>query len=132
VQLQRQGEVRLASIGGFELVFEGERFARGDGYRYCTKLERTGADYEIDLSVTVTPLGAISRLEHALTGFEEEKLQYGRRLEDARRQLNSYRSRDGGTFAFASDLIEKREALKVLEASLASDAAADNGMPDGA
>ncbi|MDP9839885.1 N12 class adenine-specific DNA methylase/adenine-specific DNA methylase [Neorhizobium huautlense] len=132
VQLERQGEVRLASIGGFELVFEGERFARGDGYRYCTKLERTGADYEIDLSVTVTPLGAISRLEHALTGFEEEKLQYGRRLEDARRQLNSYRSRDGGTFAFASDLIEKREALKVLEASLASDAAADNGMPDGA
>lgn len=132
VQLQRQGELRLASIGGFELVFDGERFARGDGYRYNTMLERTGADYEIDLSVTVTPLGAISRLEHALTGFEEEKLQYGRRLEDARRQLNSYRSRDGGTFAFASDLIEKREALKVLEESLASDATADNGMPDGA
>lgn len=132
VQLQRQGEVRLASIGGFSLVFEGERFARGDGYRYNTMLERTGADYEIDLSVTVTPLGAISRLEDALTGFEEEKRQYEGRLEEARRRLNSYRSRDCGTFAFASDLIEKREALKVLEASLASDAAADNGMPDGA
>lgn len=63
LQLQRQGEVHLATIGGFDLVYEGERFvkSKSDGYRYETLLQRTGADYEIDLAITVTPLGAISR-----------------------------------------------------------------------
>lgn len=50
LQLQQEGEVHLASIGGFDLVYEGERFGKGDGYRYVTTLERTGADYEIDLA----------------------------------------------------------------------------------
>ena len=36
-------------------------------------LRRTGADYEIELAVTVTPLGAVSRLEHALSGFERSR-----------------------------------------------------------
>ncbi|MBP0656795.1 hypothetical protein J8J20_23245, partial [Mycobacterium tuberculosis] len=65
VQLQQAGEVHLATIGGFDLVFDGERIGK-DGFHYQTILRRTGADYEIDLAVTVTPLGAISRLEHAL------------------------------------------------------------------
>ncbi len=29
--------------------------ARATGYRYETLLQRTGADYEIDLAITVTP-----------------------------------------------------------------------------
>lgn len=98
LQLQQEGEVHLATIGGFDLVYEGERFGKGDGYRYETLLQRTSADYEIDLAITVTPLGAISRLEHALGGFDEELYQYRRRLEDAERRLVSYRSRDGGAF----------------------------------
>jgi N12 class adenine-specific DNA methylase/adenine-specific DNA methylase len=121
LQLQQEGEVHLATIGGFDLVYEGERFGKGDGYRFETLLQRTGADYEIDLAITVTPLGAISRLEHALDGFDDEQRQYRRRLEEAERRLASYRSRDGGDFAFANDLREKRLELRAIETQLATD-----------
>ncbi len=119
LQLQHEGEVHLATIGGFDLVYEGERFGKGDGYRYETLLQRTGVEYEIDLSITVTPLGAISRLEHGLDGFEQEQLQNRRRLEEAECRLASYRSRDGGAFAFADDLKEKWRELRDIETQLA-------------
>lgn len=125
LQLQQEGEVHLATIGGFDLIYEGERFGKGDGYRYETLLQRTGADYEIDLAITVTPSGAISRLEHALSGFDEEQHQYRRRLEEAERRLVSYSSRDGGAFAFADDLKEKRLKLQAIEAQLAADLVED-------
>jgi N12 class adenine-specific DNA methylase/adenine-specific DNA methylase len=117
VQLQSQGEVHLATIGGFDLVFEGERIGK-DGFHYQTLLRRTGADHEIDLAVTVTPLGAISRLEHALGSFEEEQQRYRRHLEEAHRRLTSYRSRQGGVFAFADELKEKRRQLREVEDEL--------------
>ncbi|GGG16651.1 lactate dehydrogenase [Rhizobium wenxiniae] len=125
VQLQSQGEVLLASIGGFDLVYEGEKFGRSDNYHYQTVLQRTGADYEIDVPVTVTPLGAISRLEHALDGFEEERGHYLSRLDDYRRRLASYTSRQGGEFAFADELAEKRTSLREIEKQLASDVTGD-------
>lgn len=121
LQLRQEGEVHVATIGGFDLVYEGERFGKGDGYRYETLLQRTGADFEIDLAITVTPLGAISRLEHALEGFDDEQRQYRRRLEEAERRLVSYRSRDGGAFAFADDLKEKRLKLREIETYLSAD-----------
>ena len=86
-----------------------------------TVLRRTGADYEIELPVTVTPLGAVARLEHALDGFEEERERYRHRLDDAQRRLASYRSRQGGEFAFADDLTEKRRQLGWIENELSSD-----------
>jgi hypothetical protein len=125
VQLQSQGEVILASIGGFDLVYDGERFGKGDGYRYQTLLQRTGADYEIELPVTVTPLGAISRLEHALGGFEEERERYRQRLEEYRRRLASYQSRQSGEFSFADELAEKRRQLAEVEEALAASARED-------
>jgi hypothetical protein len=73
LQLQKEGEVHLAAVGGFDLADEGERFKKGDGYRYETLLQRTGANCRIGLAITVTPLGAISRLEHALDVFDEER-----------------------------------------------------------
>ncbi|WOS67294.1 DEAD/DEAH box helicase family protein [Sinorhizobium fredii] len=120
VQLQQEGESVIASIGGFNLVYSGERFGRDDGYRYTTLLQRTGADYEIDLPVTVTPLGAISRLEHALEGFGEEQERYRHRLHDAHRRLASYRSRKGGLFAFSEELAEKRRQLRDVDEALAA------------
>ena len=124
VQLQHVGEIHLASIGGFDLVYDGERFDKGGGYHYTTVLQRTGADYEVDLAVTVTPLGAISRLEHAISGFADEQHQYRLRLDEAHRRLASYRSREGGSFAFSDELAEKRQTLIDLEKSMASDALA--------
>ena len=65
LHLQHEKETVIASIGGFDLVFVGQRLGR-DGYHYTTLLRRTGAEFEIELPVTVTPLGAIARLEHAV------------------------------------------------------------------
>ncbi|NTA83925.1 DEAD/DEAH box helicase family protein [Agrobacterium tumefaciens] len=129
VQQQSQGETVIGSIGGFDLVYDGETFGRGDNYHYQTLLQRTGADYGIELPVTVTPLGAISRLEHALDGFEEERERYRHRLEEYRRRLVSYQSRQGGTFAFADELAEKRQALREVEDALAK-SARDDGDAD--
>ncbi|WP_292270483.1 lactate dehydrogenase [Mesorhizobium sp.] len=119
VQLQQQGETTIASIGGFDFDYSGERFGK-DGYRYATMLMRTGADYEIELPVTTSPLGAIARLEHALAGFEGEQARYRQRLEDAERRLTSYRSREGGEFGFSGELAEKRRQLAEIETDLAS------------
>ncbi|WP_298272533.1 N-6 DNA methylase [uncultured Bradyrhizobium sp.] len=120
VQLQQEGESTIAAIGGFDLDYTGERFGR-DGYRYSTALIRTDAEVEIELPVTVTPLGAISRLEHALDDFEGERERYCQRLADAHRRLASFQSREDGDFAFAGDLAEKRRQLAEVEKALASD-----------
>jgi len=81
-----------------------------------------GADHEIELPVTVTPLGAASRLEHALDGFEGDRERYRQRLADARRRLASYQSRnDEAEFAFAGELVEKRRQLEMIETALAAD-----------
>lgn len=89
---------------------------------YSTTLMRTGADSEIELAMTVTPLGAISRLKHALDDFEGERERYRQRLADARRRLASYQSRDDSAeFAFAGELADKRRQLAEVEAALATD-----------
>ena len=121
VQLQQEGESVIASIGGFDLEYAGERTGR-DGYRYATVLLRNGAADEIDLPITVTPLGAASRLEHAIDGFESERERYRQHLADAQRRLASYKAHgDGGDFAFAGELAEKRRQLAAVEAALAKD-----------
>ncbi|OYZ79307.1 MAG: lactate dehydrogenase [Rhizobiales bacterium 24-66-13] len=120
IQLQQEGEVVIASLGGFDLEFSGERVGR-DSFHYATMLLRTGVDYEIDLPVTVTPLGAVARLEHALSGFEEEQEAYRQRLTNARRGLASYQAREGGVFAFTDELEMKRAQLTEIEADLAND-----------
>lgn len=120
VQLQQEGETVIGSIGGFDLEYSGERIGR-ESYRYATMLIRTNAEYEIELPVTVTPLGAISRLEHALDDFEGEQERFRQRLADARRRLASYQSREGGDFAFAGELADKRRQLAEIEKALAAD-----------
>ncbi|RWI14907.1 MAG: lactate dehydrogenase [Mesorhizobium sp.] len=120
VQLQHEDETVIASVGGFELAYSGQRFGK-DGYRYTTVLVRTGAETEIELPVTTTPLGAIARLEHVLASLEEEQERYRRRLSDAERRLASYRSHEGGAFAFSDELADKRRQLAELEKSLAED-----------
>ncbi|TIO14302.1 MAG: lactate dehydrogenase [Mesorhizobium sp.] len=123
VQLQHEDETVIASVGGFELAYSGQRFGK-DGYRYTTMLMRTGAETEIELPVTTTPLGAIARLEHVLGSLEEEQERYRQRLSDAERRLASYRSREGGEFAFSAELADKRRQLGEIEKSLAEDAVA--------
>jgi hypothetical protein len=127
VQLQQEGATIIASIGGFKVRYSDQRLGR-DGYHYTTMLMRTGTDYEIDLSITVTPLGAVSRLEHALDGFGDERERYRLRREDAERRLISYRSREGGEFAFADELSDKRRQLAEVEKDLAADVDGAGGV----
>ena len=126
VQLQQEGTTVVASVGGFDLDYAGQRFGR-DGYSYTTILRRTRPDYEIELPLTVTPLGAVARLEHALSGFEEEQDRCRHRLADARRRLASYKARAGGEFTFADELHDKRQQLVEIERALANDV---EGMGD--
>ena len=120
VQLQHAGDVVIGTIGGFELEYSGERFGQ-DGYRYSTMLLRTGTRTEIELPVTTTPLGAIAKLEHVLGNLDEEQVRARHRLAEAERRLGSYRSREGGAFAFSDELAAKCWQLAELEESLAQD-----------
>ena len=120
LQLQQEGQTAIASIGGFALVFEGERTGR-HGFRYATLLLRTGFSDEVDLPVTVTPLGAVARLEHALEGFDEERDRIRAKQKDAERRLESYRGRQATPFAFSEELAAKRRELAEVEASLSRD-----------
>ncbi|MBR1075013.1 DEAD/DEAH box helicase family protein [Bradyrhizobium viridifuturi] len=120
VQLQHEKDIVIASIGGFDLSFEGRRIGR-DGYIYTTLLQRTGARFEIELAMTVTPLGAVARLEHALSNFESEQEAYRNRLSDARRRRATYSARVGEPFAFEAELDLKHAELAAIEAALATD-----------
>ncbi|RWX81464.1 lactate dehydrogenase [Neorhizobium lilium] len=121
VQLQKEKEVIIATIGGFDLAYQGERFGK-DGYRYDTVLQRTGGGYEVDLAVTTTPIGAISRLEHALGRFEQERENHRIRLVDAKRRLISYTPRLGESFSFEAELELKLSQLDDIERDLAATA----------
>ncbi|UWU39061.1 helicase-related protein (plasmid) [Rhizobium sophoriradicis] len=119
VQLQQEGEAINGTIGGFDLAYHGERFGK-DGYRYETLLHRTGDGYVIDLAVTTTPIGAISRIEHALDGFEHERESHHHRLAEARRRLGSYAPRLGESFSFEAELALKCDLLAEIEKELAA------------
>ncbi len=122
VHLREEDETTFATIVGFDLIFSGQRFGQ-DAFRYDVTLARCGAETGIDLALTVTPLGAVSRIEHVLSGFEEEQAQYRFRLDDAKRRLTSYQSRQGGEFGFEEELAEKRRQLAEIERNLADDVA---------
>jgi len=120
VQLQQSGDAVIASIGGFDVEYSGERFGQ-DGYRYATMLVRTGLKTEIESPVTTTPLGAIAKLEHVLANLAEEQHRARYRLAEAERRLAAYRSREGGAFAFSDELSDKRRQLSEIEESLSLD-----------
>jgi len=71
--------------------------------------------------VTVTPLGAVARLEHAIEGFDEERERFHAKQKDAERRLESYHGRHATPFAFAEELASKRRQLAEVEASLSRD-----------
>ncbi len=120
VHLRQEDENPIAAIGGFDLVFSGKRFGN-DEFQYEVALARTGAETDIDLALTVAALGAVSRIEYVLAGFEDERSHYRFRLDDAKRRLASYQSRQGGEFGFEEELAEKRRRLETIEAALAGE-----------
>jgi len=72
--------------------------------------------------MTVAPLGAVGRLEHALSNFEDEQEAYRNRLAHARRRLAAYGAR-GETFAFEAELALKLAEVAEIDTALAADTA---------
>ena len=54
-------------------------------------------------------------------GGQDERERQRRRSDEAKGRLASYRSRQGGTFAFAEDLADKRRKLAEIERALAAE-----------
>jgi len=123
VHLNFVGERKLASIGGFVLVFNGLQRGR-HSYEYETLLLRAAKDLAIDLPVTVTAKGAISRLEHALASFDDELAATRARKADAERKLASYGGRAAEGFPLEGELNLKLEQLRTLDRELAATAEA--------
>jgi len=96
----------------------GERFGQ-DGYRYASTLKRTGAETEIELTVTTTSLGAIAKLERVLSNMDEgtgARQSLALRAQAPACRLSHAR---GGTFAYSDELAAKRRQLGEIETSLA-------------
>ncbi|WP_041365738.1 hypothetical protein [Neorhizobium galegae] len=74
------------------------------------------------MAITTTPIGAISRLEHALGGFEQERESHRIRLADAKRRLASYTPRLDESFPFEAKLELKLSQLDEIERHLAATA----------
>lgn len=119
VQGRQQGKKTLAIIGGFELRFDGRVFGR-DQYLFDTFLLRTGFEHEIELDMTVAPIGAVRKLEHALSSFESDLAHQEVRIADAERRIASYRPRLGGAFGLDGELKLKRARLAEIERDLAA------------
>ena len=67
----------------------------------------------------MTPLGLISRLEHALDRFELDLQEQQRLASDATRRLADYEARLGEAFPLQAELDGKRAQLTRIEAELA-------------
>jgi hypothetical protein len=65
---------------------------------------------EIELSMTVTPLGAVARLEHALSNFEGERETYRHRL-TMLASASRPTARASTRLAFDAELALKRREL---------------------
>ena len=85
VQLQHENETVIASIGGFDVDVRGRASwsRRLPLHRPCFSAPAPSS--KSSFPMTVTPLGAIARLEHALSNFEGEQENYRHRLADARK-----------------------------------------------
>jgi N12 class adenine-specific DNA methylase/adenine-specific DNA methylase len=119
VQLRHEGQSTLGSIAGFDVIFTAQRHGR-EGYSYATNLKRNGFGHEIELDMTVTPLGTIARLEHGPANFDNELREQQKMQEDAERRFSTYSSRIDEAFAFEGELELKRRELKEIDANLAA------------
>ena len=127
VQVQQEEEIVVASIGEFDLVFQGERFGR-EGYRYTTMLVRTGAS-----SRSSSPLRsrrwAQSPASNTRFPTSRANRRHTERLNDARRRLDTYGARVGEAFAFDAELGLKRAELAKISRSILPMAAIAPTMP---
>jgi N12 class adenine-specific DNA methylase len=117
---RQEGQWTLGKLGGFEVKMEGRSRFKGESYDLEVWIERTGMEHAIRLDGDLTPLGLISRLEHALDHFEVELAEERRALSEAKARLPGYERRAGERFELEAELEAKAAELKALEADLAA------------
>jgi N12 class adenine-specific DNA methylase/adenine-specific DNA methylase len=119
------GDWRIARIGGFDLFLTAEVLPREKLTRVELTLKRSGRETEIEYSHDLTALGAVSRLEYALSRFEVELAEEKRSAAEAADRLPGYRRRLNPEFPFEDKLEAKRREIAALDASLAANDADD-------
>lgn len=115
---RQPGTHPLGAIGGFDLACHARR-AFPNGFEAILILKRSDYDHELAIDPEQTPMGLISRLEHALERFEVEREEQTRREQDARARLAGYEARLGEPFPLQSELDDKLGRMAQLEADLA-------------
>lgn len=105
----------IGAVGGFDLRLGRDMF----GWPALLIL-RTGRDEAVKCEADLTPLGLISRLEHALARFEAALSENRGIIAQAGTWLPSLQSRLGVPFALQGELDDKLAELASINASLAA------------
>ena len=111
----REGDWRLASIGGFPIDLSISKRRQLD-----LAMARTGGAHEIGYDGDLTALGVVSRLEYALSRFEVELAEERRMAADTAQWLPSFRARLGEPFPHENELDDKQVEMLELDAALAA------------
>ena len=90
---------RIGAVGGFDLRLGRDMF----GWP-ALLIARTGRDEAVKCETDLTPLGLVSRLEHALTRFEASLAEMRGMIAQAETWLPSLQSRLGVPFALQGEL----------------------------
>ena len=106
---------RIGAIGGFDLRLGRDMF----GWP-ALLIALTGRDEALKCETDLTPLGLISRLEHALTRFEANLAEMRGVIAQAETWAPSLQSRLGVPFALQVELDDKLAELAAINASLAA------------
>ena len=106
---------RIGAIGGFDLRLGRDMF----GWP-ALLIALTGRDEAVKCETDLTPLGLVSRLEHALTRFEANLAEMRGIIAQAETWLPSLQSRLGVPFALQNELDDKLAELAAINASLAA------------
>ena len=114
---------RIGAVGGFDLRLGRDMF----GWP-ALLIALTRRDEAVRCETDLTPLGLISRLEHALTRFEANLAEMRGVIAQAETWAPSLRSRLGVRFSLQGELDDKLAELAAINASLAATTA--DGDPD--
>ena len=106
---------RIGAVGGFDLRLGRDMF----GWP-ALLIALTGRDEAVKCEADLTPLGLVSRLEHALTRFEASLGEMRGVIAQAETWAPSLQSRLGVPFALQSELDDKLAELAAINASLAA------------
>jgi len=116
---RRVGDMTIATLGGFDIVYTGER--RGKRYDWDVRLLRAKGLQRFQVEENVTDIGIIRRLENVIAGFEDDVEEQRSQIARAERKITDFTPKIGLPFEFTVELEEKEAELQALEAEMAAE-----------